>query len=1101
MAGDDERERGSGDEGAPTDSTARPDEPTTPDADPRPGVPQSIAPGDTEAMRVLAPKPEPEPEPEQPARTTREPIRRETLTLGLELPPRAGGEVIPKPRAGSGASQAPSVGGPPAAPKAATAPKVGGPPAAPKAAAAPKVGGPPAAPKAAAAPKVGGPPAAPKAAAAPKVGGPPAAPKAAAAPKVGGPPAAPKAAAAPKAGGPPAVAAPSLAEAPLPAAAEADVPASEPSGVEPILEPEPSLELNIELEEVGARPGSIDSTQHSKAAGAYRVGAPVKPAEADEGAEAEDGPRRKRHVAGVHPSLAGVPLLEDSGVYPLDEAAALAGGEAAALAGGEAAASTTPAAPVKPASSAKPAAEAGSPPRRQRKRRPLRTLANAALRTGVHVGLLPAQAEQKAWDPSKTGFHKPLPTTGRIARLWEGVGLRMGQRFASAVGDDHLYLLVMAVIVGVASGATAGLLLLWIAGAVQIFPVVAQVFPSFGWIYLILAPALGGLMVGGLRVLAQRWLGEIPEGIPAVIESVGQQGQGKLKGSSGAVLGLGTGLTIASGGSVGHEGPTVAIGATVGTVLARFFGLRLRRQTTMLGAGCAAGLAAAFNAPLAGVIFTVEVVFKRSVGGNVGSMSVFTPLIVAAVAGTFTSYAIFGERVELAPPGDVAGDSLLLEMVFFLALAVIAGLLSPLMSRVILFVSDLFERFEKLPQWVRPGLGGLGVGLMGTLLFTDLLGPGRGIIFSALNSELFWQMAIGLALLKILATALTIGSGGMGGVFMPSLVIGACVGTAVHALAELVLGAGVSQPAAYALVGMGAYLGATLRAPLTPIVMIFELTGDYGLILPLMFACILSAFVAGRVEPDTLFDLILRRKGSARILDAGDDAAVMHRGHVGDLMIQPDHMLRLDSSFDEVQRASLVEDNPTLYLLDEDDRVAAVLDSRRLAARALRGELDPSSSAGELALDERPTLLVADDTLAGAMLAFARSGRDVLPVVDSDRRLLGLLERADLMAHYSENVLEQQHAELQLHGGGGRGLDHEVDLGAGVTLERVVVGRNWAGRTLAELSLRQRVHVQVLEWQRDKQLLEVDPQAPLREGDVLALAGSRENLLAARWVE
>jgi chloride channel protein, CIC family len=385
------------------------------------------------------------------------------------------------------------------------------------------------------------------------------------------------------------------------------------------------------------------------------------------------------------------------------------------------------------------------------------------------------------------------------------------------------------------------------------------------------------------------------------------------------------------------------------------------------------------------------------------------------------------------------------------------------------------------------------------LLFTELLGPGRQIVFNALNSELTWQIALGLALLKIVATALTIGSGGMGGVFMPSLVIGACVGTVVHALAQLVLGEGVSQPAAYALVGMGAYLGATLRAPLTPIVMIFELTHDYGLILPLMFACILSAFVAGRVEKDTLFDLTLRRRGSSRVLDVGDEVGLMHRGHVGDLMHRPDHMLRLSSSFEEVQRAALVEDTPTLYLLDEHERVAGVIDSRTLAARALRGEIDPEASAGQLISHEQPTVLVPTDTLAGAMLAFARSGRDVLPVVDADRHLLGLIERTTLMAHYADNVLTQRDAELQIHAGSG--LDHEVNLGSGVTLERVTVGRAWAGRTLIELDLRGRVNVQVLEWRRDDQLLAVDPKAPLREGDVLALAGSRENLLAARWLE
>jgi CIC family chloride channel protein len=737
------------------------------------------------------------------------------------------------------------------------------------------------------------------------------------------------------------------------------------------------------------------------------------------------------------------------------------------------------------------------PPTRARTRRPPKTSSFATIGTAPRE---PSRTFElvgdRRRDTSRTGFYKPLPATHAAVRVWEEFGLRVGSRAAAVVGDDHLYLLLMAVIVGVAAGATAGLLLLWIARAAELFPLVGEAFPSYGWIYLILAPALGGLMVGGLRWLARRWLGDIPEGIPAVIEAVGQHG--KLKGSAGGVLGVGTGLTIASGGSAGHEGPMVAIGATVGSVVARFFGLRMRRQTTMMGAGCSAGLAAAFNAPLAGVIFTVEVVFKRNVGGNVGTMSVFTPLIVAAVAGTFTSYAIFGERSELIPSGDLGGGHLLMEMTFFLALAVFAGLLSPAMSRVILFLGDVFARM-KIPSWIKPGLGGLAVGLLAALLFDELLGASREVLSDALHSKLFWQVALALALLKILATALTMGSGGMGGVFMPSLVIGGCLGTVVHALASLVLGDDVSAPAAYALVGMGAYLGATLRAPLTPIVMIFELTGDYGMILPLMFACILSAFVAGRIEKDNLFDLTLRKRGSTRVLDGNDDVGIMYRGHVGDLMVRPDHMLRMSSSFEELQRAALVEDTPTLYLLDEHERVAGVIDSRTLAARVLRGEIDPDATAGALVTGEHPTLLVPKDTLAGAMLAFARSGRDVLPVVDSDRALLGLIERNVLMSHYSEHVLDQRDAELEIHGSAG--LDHEVNLGSGVTLERVTVGRNWAGKSLKELDLRGRVSVQVLEWRRDDELLPLDPKAPLREGDVLALAGNRDGLLAARWVD
>lgn len=836
-----------------------------------------------------------------------------------------------------------------------------------------------------------------------------------------------------------------------------------------VLEPSDELNLPIDSAEMEPRP-LITSSDGPAASGSYEL----------EPGSIAHGPRRKRQVAGVHSALSDVSLREEADADPVGVA------------------STTAPRSEKPVGRLGAGRRTGRPTRPPAKTGSFATIGTAPRepsRAFELVGELVGE-RGRGGDMSKTGFYKPLPATSRAVRVWEELGLRVGSRAAAVVGDDNLYLLLMAVVVGVAAGATSGLLLLWIARAAELFPMVGEAFPSYGWIYLVLAPALGGLMVGGLRSVARRLLGDIPEGIPAVIEAVGQHG--KLNGSAGAVLGVGTGLTIASGGSVGHEGPTVAIGATVGSVVARFFGLRMRRQTTMMGAGCAAGLAAAFNAPLAGVIFTVEVVFKRNVGGNVGTMSVFTPLIVAAVAGTFTSYAIFGERSELIPSGDLGGGNLLLEMSFFLALAVLAGLLSPVMSRTILFGSDMFARLQ-IPSWIKPAIGGLGVGLLGALLFDDLLGAGREILADALHSKMFWQVALALALLKIVATALTLGSGGMGGVFMPSLVIGACVGTVVHALASVMLGDDVSAPAAYALVGMGAYLGATLRAPLTPIVMIFELTGDYGLILPLMFACILSAFVAGRVEKETLFDLTLRRRGSTRVLDSNDDVGVMYRGHVGDLMVRPDHMLRMSSSFAELQRAALVEDTPTLYLLDEQERVAGVIDSRTLAARVLRGEIDPEAPAGALVTGERPTLLVPADTLAGAMLAFARSGRDVLPVVDSDRALLGLIERNVLMAHYSEHVLEQRDAELEIHGSAG--IDHEVNLGSGVTLERVTVGRNWAGKSLIDLDLRGRVNVQVLEWRRDDELLALDPRKPLREGDVLALAGNREALLAARWVD
>lgn len=696
-------------------------------------------------------------------------------------------------------------------------------------------------------------------------------------------------------------------------------------------------------------------------------------------------------------------------------------------------------------------------------------------------------------DPKKTGYFKPLPAHGRAARWWSRIGLAVGHRMARAVRDDHIYLILMAAVVGMTSGVAAGLLIMWIDAAVVLFPTADEEMAWLRWSVLIGVPFVGGLLVGMLRFFARRHLvSEIPDGPPAVVEAVAQR-SGNLPGAGGAVLAIGTGLTIGSGGSVGHEGPTVALGATVGSVVSRFFGLRLKRQTAMVGAGTAAGLAAAFNAPLAGVIFTVEVVFRRSVGGQVGTMSVFTPLIVAAVAGTFTSHAIFGARQEFVVP--VRGAELI-EMPLYLLLAVLAGLIAPMMTTAIMWTARRFDRL-KIPEWAKPGLGGLGVGLLGAAAFTDLLGPGRSTVDLALHNNLALQLALLLLGLKVLATALTIGSGGMGGVFMPSLFMGACLGTALHGGAQMVFPGLSSEAGAFALVGMGAFLGAMLRAPLTPIVMMFELTHDYGLILPLMFACILSAFVAGRVQSEPIWDQMLRKRGHEHS-EHQVEGSVMKRGRVGDLMFEADHVLRKDSPFEEVQRAALVEERPTLYVVDDEDRVIGMIISTRVAAAALRGELGVASTAGDLLENEKPTLLFTDDTLAGAMLAFSRSRKGILPVVDRKRKLLGFIQRHDLIAHYTENVLEREEDELQI-AGGGNSPDQEVGLGAGIILERVVVGRAWAGQTLAQLDLRKKQGLQVLEWRRGEHLVDIDPKRPLREGDVLAMAGNRDALLKIRW--
>ena len=691
-----------------------------------------------------------------------------------------------------------------------------------------------------------------------------------------------------------------------------------------------------------------------------------------------------------------------------------------------------------------------------------------------------------------TGFFKPLPTMGRVGRFWAELGLVLGRRLATVLRDDHVYIILMAAVVGVASGAAAGLLLWWIEYAIGLFPHATSEVSLVRWAVVVGVPVMGGVLAGVLRVLSKRVTSApLVAGVPGVIESIAHRG-GSIRGRGALVVGAGTGLTIGSGGSCGHEGPSVAIGAAVGSVLARFFGLRMSRQLAMVGAGCAGGLAAAFNAPLAGVIFTVELVFGGSLGGNVGTMSVFIPLIVSAVSATFTSHAIHGDKLAFGLQAHAAPS--VLELGFYVGLAVLAGIIGGLMSKFVLLVERRFEQLS-IPLWTKPAVGALGVGLLAALFSNELLGAGHSTVDRALHGELVWQWALILLVLKIVVTALTVGSGGFGGLFMPSLYVGACLGTLVAVVAALVLGPEAQGTGAYAVVGMGAIFAAMMHAPLTPIVMLFELTHDYGIILPLMLSCILSVVVSRRVGRMSFYRQVLEHRGV--VLKNEAEGEVMKRGLVRDLMLAPPRVLTEGAELEEVRKTTLDADLRSTFVIDDAGQVVGYINGDQLAHRMLRGEIQPDSKASDLMGQSRLTLLYPHDTLAGAMLAFARSGHEVLPVVDFERRLQGVVRRGDLLGHYSDKVLGEQEEVLRVHSGEGD-PDEEVGLGKGLVLERVVVGRAWAGRSLKELDLRGRTGVSVLEWMREHAVVPIDPRNPLKEGDELALCGTREQLLRAR---
>jgi chloride channel protein, CIC family len=679
----------------------------------------------------------------------------------------------------------------------------------------------------------------------------------------------------------------------------------------------------------------------------------------------------------------------------------------------------------------------------------------------------------------------------RSSRLWRRLGLVLGRQLATVVRDDHAFLIVMAAFVGVASGAAAGALLAWIETAIDLFPQPDEGPAWVRWLVLVLVPVAGGLIAGLLHLVARRVIREpVVGGIAGVVEAVARR-DGAIPGRQAAIVGLGTGVTIGSGGSCGYEGPSVAIGAAVGSVLGRFFGLGRRRRLAMVGAGCAGGLAAAFDAPLAGVIFTIEIVFRGSAGASIGTMSMLLPLVVAAVAGTFTSHAIRGEHPAFAHTSYASAS--VVQLLFYVVMGVLAGIVGTLMGRAILSSARWFAA-RPWASWINPALGALGVGLVAAVVSNEILGAGHATVARALRGELLWSLALLLCLLKIGTTALTLGSGGFGGVLMPSLYVGATLGTVVGALSDALLGSSPQGPGAFAVVGMGAIFAATMHAPLTPIVVIFELTRDYAIMMPLMLSCILAGFVARRFKAQSLTQLELAHQGV--VLPVDPDRDVMQRVRVGDIMRPPAGVLAESSTLDEVRRAVVDSELRGTFVVDEAGSIAGFIDGDQLTRRLLSSAMATESSARDIMSTRNIALLLPSDTVAGAMLASARTDMELMPVVDDARHLIGVVHRSDLLRLYSDQVLDKQ-ATLDVHVGSRR-PDEELHLGKGIAVERVVVGRGWAGRTLAELQLRNRTGCMALEWCRGDVVLPIDPRAPLREGDIVALAGTREQLLAAR---
>jgi len=409
--------------------------------------------------------------------------------------------------------------------------------------------------------------------------------------------------------------------------------------------------------------------------------------------------------------------------------------------------------------------------------------------------------------------------------------------------------LLLAAVVGLFAGMVATAFRWMIAGTQQVVQG-APLGPVgvLGDPRLVLGPAVGGLLVGLLvYFLAREAKGS---GIPEVILAVARN-NGNIRGRVSIVKFFASAICIGSGGSAGREGPIVQIGSSLASAIAQALRLPAEHVRLLATCGVAAGVAATFNAPIGGALFALEVILR-----DFGVRS-FGLVVLSCVAATAFSHATLGDVPAFRVPAHQPVTAQ--ELPLFAMLGVLAAVVSIVFTRSLYWVSDRFDG-SRLPQYAPPAVGGLFVGLLGAML-PGILGVGYETIEPALATQLGIGLCASLTILKLVATSLTIGSGGSGGVFAPCLFIGATFGSMFGQVMQRAMPGVVTNPETYAIAGMGAVFTGAARAPVSSVLILFEMTADYRIIIPLMAAIVVSSLVAERLLRHDIYTIKLARRG------------------------------------------------------------------------------------------------------------------------------------------------------------------------------------------------------------------------------------------------
>lgn len=591
-----------------------------------------------------------------------------------------------------------------------------------------------------------------------------------------------------------------------------------------------------------------------------------------------------------------------------------------------------------------------------------------------------------------------------------------------------------------------------------------------GGYHVIILPAIGGLLVGPIvYFVAPEAKGH---GVPEVMTAVATRG-GRIRPVVVLAKAVCSAITIGSGGSVGREGPIVQIGSALGSTIGQYFKLNDRRIVTLVASGAAAGIAATFNAPIAGVMFALEVILAEF------GVHAFSTIVIASVTASVVSRAALGDFPAFEVPRSFYLHSPW-ELFLYLGLGVLGAGVALFYIKVLYFFEDLFDGW-KFPAYLKPAVGGLLLGVLGFFV-PQVFGTGFETIAETLHGNITLSLLAILVIAKIIATSFTLGSGASGGVFAPALFIGAVLGGAYGKVVGMVFPGMTESSGAYAMVGMAAVFAGSARAPITAIIILFEMTQDYRMILPLMFATVVSTALAQMVEPESIYTLKLKRKG----LDvrARKDENLMRAILVEEAMTPTAELTTVTPETPLMELAFWFQEtgHHGFVVLAENGDLHGVVTHSDLERAMAAGSIE--KTVGDICTTNVLTAYY-DETLDDALRHFGAMGVGRLPVVDrrDPKKLLGVLRRGDVIRTYSHALLDKHQRDRHIE-------RLRLETATNSELVEIDMERGWAavGKRLRDISLP--ADCVVVSVQRGGRTVVPRGHTQLHRGDrVVALAG------------